>query len=157
MSGFRVGFLLTASTKLLDALANVGYFSSVSNDTQHLAAQLLADDAFCNDYLNNTRDALREQYEATADSLRSNGFQFMTAYAGLFLWLDLSAYLPECTFEAEYNLFMDILKSTRVLLTPGRDCHAQTPGWFRLCYAWSSIETNREGIMRLAKHLGSIS
>lgn len=43
----------------------------------------------------------------------------------------------------------------RVILTPGKDCHAAEPGFFRLCFAWMKPEALPEAVRRIKLLMGS--
>ena len=42
----------------------------------------------------------------------------------------------------------------RLLFTPGEICHVQTPGCFRICYAWVPFEVLKIAIERLENFVG---
>mmetsp|Transcript_6516 Transcript_6516/g.11933 ORF Transcript_6516/g.11933 Transcript_6516/m.11933 type:complete len:88 (+) Transcript_6516:1363-1626(+) len=66
--------------------------------------------------------------------------QFLThafsSSSGLFVWIDLRHLLASSTWQAERDLWAKLSIDQRVVLTPGEFCHAQEPGFFRLCFAW---------------------
>lgn len=80
----------------------------------------------------------------------------MSAVAGMFVWLDLTAWLGEATWEAEWELFEKVAYEGHVVLTPGRDCHAKEPGYFRLCFASLPVESLKIGVARMEKVLDRI-
>ncbi len=55
MSGLRAGVLTSTNKDVLGAVAGIGYWSIVSGDTQHLLANMLADDAWVERYLTEIR------------------------------------------------------------------------------------------------------
>lgn len=44
---------------------------------------------------------------------------------------------------------------TQVILTPGKDCHAAEPGFFRLCFAWMPPKALPEAVRRIRLLMGS--
>ncbi len=62
-------------------------------------------------------------------------------------------WLPEPTWEAELALWQRICDEARVILTPGKDCHAAEPGSFRLCFAWMPPDALPEAVRRLRRVL----
>ena len=66
--------------------------------------------------------------------------------AALFLWIDLSDYLPPLAdaWIAERQL-TQILLDSGVYLAPGGDFRSEQPGWFRIVFSMPAVE---EGIMR---------
>ena len=65
-----------------------------------------------------------------------------------------SAWLPEPTWEGERRLWESICDTSNVVLTPGHDCHAEAPGFFRLCFAWVEREALPVAVERVAQQLG---
>lgn len=43
----------------------------------------------------------------------------------------------------------------QVILTPGKDCHAAEPGFFRLCFAWMPPKALPEAVRRIKLLMGS--
>lgn len=60
---------------------------------------------------------------------------YTPAVAGIFVWVDLRSLLPEPTWEGEKALWEALIEECGLLVTPGRSCHAASPGFFRFCYA----------------------
>jgi 1-aminocyclopropane-1-carboxylate synthase len=74
----------------------------------------------------------------------------------MFVWLDLRAHLgPAAEWEAERRLWRRLHDRCRVLLTPGEDCHAREPGFFRLCFAWMPPEALGVCVARMAAELAA--
>jgi aspartate/methionine/tyrosine aminotransferase len=138
VSGFRVGFCYSENDALNAALDNISYFHSVSNDTQLALAQLLEDHAFVHSYVLEMRSQLRASRDAILPFLERMRVPHVLPTAGLFLWLDLSRFLPPHldAREAEARLQQLLFDRARVVLTPGLACHAARPGFFRCCFAW---------------------
>lgn len=72
----------------------------------------------------------------------------------LLLFARCRRWLPEPTWEAELALWQRICNDAKVVLTPGKDCHAAEPGFFRLCFAWMPPEALPEAVRRLERVLG---
>jgi len=67
--------------------------------------------------------------------------------------LHCSHALAEPSWEGELALWRRVCDEAKIILTPGRDCHAAQPGFFRLCFAWVPPEALPEAIHRLKKVL----
>lgn len=76
---------------------------------------------------------------------------YTPASAAMFLWVDLRAGLREATWEEEDSLWAHMVESKRLLLTPGRACHAAEPGFFRICWAWMPTEALPVAAARIAE------
>lgn len=152
-SGLRVGLLYTRNQPLHQALMSLAGFSGISNHTQHILADVLSDEQWTADFINQNSKLLEISYEALTEKLRSAGIPFTPAAAGMFVWIDLSAYLPEDTWEGEAKLWERVCEKCKVILTPGSACHAAAPGFFRLCFAWVPKEALVDAVDRIEKEL----
>jgi aspartate/methionine/tyrosine aminotransferase len=152
LSGYKVGVLHTRDPQVRAVAQKLARFASVSSETQVLLRDLLADQAWTEGFLAESRARLGAAYESTVKALDGHGLASLPAGAGLFVWLDLRAYLPEPTFEAETALARRIFTEAKLNLAPGGTFHCPEPGWFRLCFATipDSVTT---AITRLADHL----
>ena len=104
MSGMRVGCLYTHNDNLLKALSNVNYFTTVSNDTQDCLAEMLSDDAWVDSFLHANRVMLRDTYVEVTQALTAAAIPFTPARGGMFVWIDLSKWLPLGHDSGESNL-----------------------------------------------------
>ena len=59
---------------------------------------------------------------------------------------------PEPTWADEASLWQLLVEERHVVLTPGHDCGAAAPGFFRLCYAAVQREALAEAATRLKAH-----
>ena len=96
---------------------------------------------------------LEGSYDALTEKLKIVGIPFTPAAAGMFVWIDLSAYLPENSWEGEARLWERVCDECKVILTPGSSCHAAGPGFFRLCFAWVPKEALVDAVDRIEKEL----
>lgn len=162
VSGLRVGCLYTKSQHVISALRNVSYFCGVPNPTQHALAALLDDTAWMKNFMETNFKKLKESRDAASAALAVAGIQHTRATAGLFLYADFTRVLKkhsradEPTFEHERALFEALFKEARVLVTPGRDCHHPTPGWFRVCFAAVGVKSLEEAGRRLKRFIDAI-
>jgi 1-aminocyclopropane-1-carboxylate synthase len=149
-SGLRLGVLYSNNNLLLDAMAGCTDAMQVSNCAQQLVAYMLSDRAFVDSYLEENKRLLQCSYQTLAAGLASCKLDVVPASCGIFALADLRPLLLPHYPEAETELEMRLVRSG-VVLTPGRVCHCQRPGFFRVCYASVSIEALREGIARIAE------
>ena len=155
-SGLRIGVVYTQNKQFLEALGNLNIFSGVSQPIQVIIAELLTDDAFVDSFLEEASRRLRLSYEICVNKLEEMVIPYIPADAGLFVYCDLSSLLPFKTFEGEAMLCALITDYARVVLTPGESQREQTPGMFRLCYAWVSPEVLIIAMERLSKLVSKI-
>lgn len=130
------------------------YFNNVSNHTQYILGELFNDVEWTNSYIHKNARALEQSYELLSGALTKAGIPFTPATAGMFVWLDLKAWLKDQTWEAEWELFSKMAEEALVVLTPGKDCHAEEPGYFRLCFACMPREALTVAVERMERFLG---
>jgi aspartate/methionine/tyrosine aminotransferase len=154
-SGLRYGVLYTQNEVLLMALQSASTFSCVSGPIQYLISELLTDDIFVNNFLDESRDRLLHSYTICTRKLDEMVLPFIPAEAGMFIYVDFSSLLPSKTFEWEQKL-SDLMYQVRVVLTPGESQHDVTPGMFRICYAWVSTDALEVAMERLSRLVAKI-
>ena len=149
-SGFRVGFLYTQNTFLLAALSNLNIFSGVSHPVQLILAEILTDDDFLDGFLDDCRATLLWSHAICVQKLEEMVVPYAAAEAGLFVYIDLSALLPEQSWEGERRLARLIEQAARVVLAPGEHMYEKRPGHFRICYSWVTPEVLEIAMERLS-------
>ncbi|GBF93602.1 1-aminocyclopropane-1-carboxylate synthase [Raphidocelis subcapitata] len=152
-SGLRLGCLHSRNATLNSALVNLAYFTLPSSVVQCMFAQLFGDAAFMGRFVAENNRRLAASYEALTGALDAlpEPVPYTPASAAMFLWIDLRAGLREATWEEEDSLWAHMVKSKRLLLTPGRACHAAAPGFFRICWAWMPTEALPVAAARMAE------
>lgn len=154
-SGLRVGMLYSRNTRLQKALDNISAFPSVSNFLQWGLIQMLGDQEWAADFLQRNQRSLEASYDALTGALEAEGIPFTPAVSGMFVWVDLRRWLAEPTWEAEEEFWRNVCDRCKVILTPGKDCHAAEPGFFRLCFAWMPPKALPEAVRRIKLLMGS--
>ncbi|WP_112244173.1 aminotransferase class I/II-fold pyridoxal phosphate-dependent enzyme [Kribbella monticola] len=149
LSGFKVGVLHTRNPEVRTIAQRLGRLATASSDTQAVLRDLLADREWTKTFLTESRTRLAASYHLTTEALAAAGIPYLPATAGLFLYLDLSQFLPEPTFEAERTLADRIFTEAHLHLTPGAAFHTPLPGHYRLCFA-TTPQAVTTAITRLA-------
>jgi hypothetical protein len=108
----------------------------VSAQTQLSLAALLDDTAWLDAFMAEKNARLRAAHAAVSASLTAAGVPHAPACAGMFVWLDLRCALKDggkgATAADERALWSELFEGdARLLLTPGADCAAPAPGFFR--------------------------
>ena len=148
--------LYSRNSPLQQALNSLAPFGSISNHQQHMAADVLSDEKWTGDFIDKNSAAIRRSYQILADSLESCRIPYVPAVAAIFVWIDLTAYLHDTSWEGENRLWEAICENCKVILTPGESCHASKPGYFRLCFAWVPPVALKLAIQRIHKYLNSL-
>ena len=149
VSGLRCGVLITENQRLHRAVAGQAIWSGVSGRTQHLFAELLADEGWTDRYVTEMRRRLGYAHSVATTALSARDIRHLPGQAGFFVVVDLGAHLDEPTFAAERELWRRMV-AAGVNLTPGADCRSSIPGVFRLCFAATPVESITTGIDRIA-------
>eukprot|EP00475_Leptophrys_vorax_P034705 TRINITY_DN5637_c0_g1_i1.p1 TRINITY_DN5637_c0_g1~~TRINITY_DN5637_c0_g1_i1.p1 ORF type:complete len:141 (+),score=13.11 TRINITY_DN5637_c0_g1_i1:634-1056(+) len=134
---------------MYEAMDRVAYWYSVSGLAQRLIAGMLTDEDFFEGFLKSLREKLWSSYSAVTAMLTEANIPFVRANAGMFVFVDLSQFLPERTPKAEMTLWRSLLEKTNVNVTPGQACLCPEPGWFRICYASEPKQKLVLGIQRI--------
>ncbi|WP_026954790.1 aminotransferase class I/II-fold pyridoxal phosphate-dependent enzyme [Algoriphagus vanfongensis] len=132
ISGFRVGLVHSHNQDFLDAYRNAGMGHSISNFTQWVMQEVMADHTFLEAYFTAYRKELTQSYLIVTRALRSMNITFSPSYGSLFVWMDISRFLGEKTEKGEEKLWIDIYENTGVLLTPAHGFGHQKRGLFRM-------------------------
>ena len=153
VSGFRIGVLHTKNKALHLALDNLSYFGSISQVTQSYLLRTIyskpkeALDSFTK--MSNQR--LCESANAVYKVLDQCKIPYIEGWSAIFVFIDLSSILEENSYDGEQKLQKKLFDELKVLFTPGKDCHAPCPGWFRVCIAAVSRQSLVEAFRRLSK------
>lgn len=151
-SGFRVGVVYSQNQAFIEAFNNLNAPHMVSNHTQWLFEQVLSDHDFMEKYIQHNQEALTESYLVVIRSLRKLKVPYTPARGSLFVWLDLSQFLTEQSQKAENKFWMDVYKTTGVLLTPGEGFGHSKRGQFRLVYSCVTKEELEVAMERLEEY-----
>lgn len=135
LSGFKTGFLVSKSEKILHAMRELSYFAPVSNATQKMLENVISNKNFMQHFFNENRKRLKHAFEILSAELNKNDIQHYKASAGFFAWLDLREFLASDDEGAEMELYFNILNQGKLNLSPGQFFHGSEPGYFRLCFA----------------------
>jgi 1-aminocyclopropane-1-carboxylate synthase len=121
---------------------------------QHAAANLLQDHAFVDEYLIMNKKRLSDSYDYLLEKYNSIGVELIPARGGLFAFANFRKYLKEESFQGEMALY-EYLSTYRggVVMTPGKACHCQVPGYFRVCFAWVTLDVLTVAVDRVISAL----
>ncbi|GJN23458.1 hypothetical protein PR202_gb11107 [Eleusine coracana subsp. coracana] len=150
LPGFRVGAIYSSNPGVVSAATKMSSFGLVSAQTQHLLAALLGDKGFTRRYLAENKRRIRERREQLVNGLRALGVGCLDGDAGLFCWVDMGRLMRARTFDAEMELWKQVVFQVGLNVSPGSSCHCAEPGWFRVCFANMSAKTLDVALQRLA-------
>ncbi|MEY4934683.1 MAG: hypothetical protein RIS64_1042 [Bacteroidota bacterium] len=138
ISGFRVGMVYSHNELFIQAFQNLNLAHTISNHTQWLLQLLLEDTNFLESYIEHNQRALTESYIVVIQCLRNLKIPYAPAYGCLFVWMDLSEFLPAQTQAAEQTFWTTLYRATGILLTPGDGFGHTKRGQFRMVFPYIS-------------------
>ena len=147
-SGLRLGSLYTQNKILLKSLDSANDSFMVSNLMQELAIGILSDTIWIENYLKELKIRLKRSHDTLKIALEEMNLTVVNASASIFVFVDFSILLKEQTYDEEKKLHQELVE-VGLLFTPGKACHCQYPGYFRICYAWVPYISLLEAIRRL--------
>jgi 1-aminocyclopropane-1-carboxylate synthase len=111
---------------------------------------------FLDRFLDESRHRTVISYHICISKLQEMVVPFVPATAGMFVYVDFSALLPEKTFEGEKKLCDLMFEYARIVLTPGESQRDPRPGMFRICYAWVAPVVLAISMERLSRLVAKI-
>jgi len=155
-SGLRVGIVYSQNEIFLEGLSTINIFSCVSGPVQYMVSEILTDDQFMDNFLMESRQRILHSYHICVSKLEEMVVPYIPAEAGMFVYIDLSSFLPEKTFEGEERLSNLMFQYARIVLTPGDSQRDSKPGMFRICYAWVTVDVLLVAMERLSRLIAKI-
>ncbi|KAM6210819.1 1-aminocyclopropane-1-carboxylate synthase-like protein 1 isoform 1-T2 [Sarcoramphus papa] len=154
MSGIRVGVLYTRNHEIRKAVNQLAVFHSCPGPAQHVLSLFLRDrDWLDNVFFPTNKKRLKEARNILVDGLAAVGIPVLKSSGGLYVWADFRKFLKSQTFEAELELWQQLLDK-KLLISPGKAFYCYEPGWFRLVFS-DSIDRIYLCIQRLEQMLQS--
>ncbi|OAG40028.1 hypothetical protein AYO21_05709 [Fonsecaea monophora] len=167
-NGLRVGYIISQYNEAFrEALLEVAIYSYASSVAEHIAANMLEDDAWVDNYIQLNQARLADSYSLVVEFLNKHNIPYTPgANAAFFLWVDLGkAYLerhPERrpnSGEAQADdgtsaEITQLLMKNRVFLGAGAVFGAETPGLFRIVFSHPRPYI-QEALRRIVKAIGA--
>ncbi|KAI1385379.1 acc synthase [Hypoxylon trugodes] len=152
-AGLRLGCVISRNKEFTKATRAICRFSSPSQYAMELAAKFLEDQKYVAEFLKKSQSLLLRNRLLAEDLLSQAGINFhRKGNAGLFIWLDLTPFLPLKETDgdgwAAERLLSKRLNEAGVIMATGEAYHAPGPGRFRLVFCFEDAIL-KEGIRRL--------
>ncbi|XP_074300248.1 1-aminocyclopropane-1-carboxylate synthase 9 [Silene latifolia] len=155
LPGFRVGAIYSNDPLVVSTATKMSSFGLVSAQTQYLLAGLLSDDKFMDKYINHNKRRLRDRQSMLVSGLKQAGISCLESNSGLYCWVNLSHLLKSNSFEAEMELWKEMVYKVKLNISPGSSCHCVEPGWFRICFANLSEDVLNLAMQRIQDYLAT--
>ena len=178
LSGMRVGAAYTENTEIRLPLQKLNDLCQISSQTQlwtthtmkrripkesaslsALPSASLPSETWVSAFRRENHRRLRTRAAAVAAILDQYQIPYLPPTAGLFLWMDLSRYLPavedggnnsiSTPAERERTLYLELVHDFGLLLTPGESMRNERPGFFRCVFTAASEDEFVVALQRL--------
>lgn len=153
ISGFRVGVIHSTNQALQRAVAMLNTAHMVSNHTQWVLGEVLADESFIDAYVAAGQQRLTDAYAVVVRTLRRCGIPYVPSRGSLFVWADFSEFLDEATAEGERRLWDDLYRRAGLLITPGEGFGHTKRGLFRIVFPGIPAEQLPTAMERLERFI----
>lgn len=160
LSGMRVGAVYTENKEVLMPLQKLNDLCQVSSQTQLWTKQMLEHktaqgETWTSAFRKENHERLRERSSQITAILDKYDIPYLQPTAGLFVWIDLSSFLPN---QAEVNdvertLYMKLILQYGLLFTPGSSMRHNAPGFFRCVFTAATEDEFQLAKERLEKFL----
>jgi 1-aminocyclopropane-1-carboxylate synthase len=134
--GLRLGAIITRSKQVHKAIRSVMRFYNPSGVSVAIGLAMLEDQEWCRNFLDNSKAKIYAAYTHVTTGLDQLGIKYLPAYAGFFVYIDLSPYLPDlpgASRQRKEFALAERLVQAGVFLHPGEE-HCSQVGWFRMVY-----------------------
>lgn len=171
LSGLRVGACYSENMDIRVPMQKLNDLCQISSETQVLVENMMTsksdDGKFWTDsFLDENCSRIRSRGDQLQSLLGEFQIPFLPGDAGLFLWIDMSRFLPpldpaavgandvesmESMQERERTLYLELMNDYGLLLTPGLSMRNERPGFFRCVFTAASDHEFEVGLQRLRK------
>ena len=92
---------------------------------------MLGDEEWISDFTSANLGRIRTRYGRVVEACEQAGVPYLPAEAGLYVWLDLRAWVG---VGGERELYRRLIKDHGIMMTPGERMDMRAPGFFRLVF-----------------------
>lgn len=155
VSGLRVGISYSENQAIRLPMQKLNDLCQISSQTQVVVESMLSsktgvdkdESLWSTDFfLPQNRERIRHRCHRLQQCLTDLGIPFLNATSGIFLWMDLTEFLPQqCsanetvdTDQRERVLYLELLHKFGLLFTPGLSMRNEMPGFFRCVFTAAS-------------------
>ncbi|KAJ4179428.1 hypothetical protein NW755_012513 [Fusarium falciforme] len=166
MGGVRMAFLVSRNAQVRAAVSKITWFTWLSVMSDKFVTRFLERLDLVQEYLDVYRLRLANAYQQVATALETHGIPFQRAEAGLFVFIDLAAWIhhfqdpagglpaTDSTLSPELQL-CEWLIDHGVFLNAGQFAGCDLPGHFRLVFT-QDLDATLLGIRRIRAALDQL-
>ncbi|CAG9990020.1 unnamed protein product [Clonostachys byssicola] len=164
MGGVRMAFLVSRNAQVLTTASKLTWFTWLPVITDTFATSFLSQQDTVEEYLVTYRSRLSEAYSRAATALQKQRIPYEPANAGLFIFIDLSAWLQYFvgstqgtgTMSSSELRLCEYLIDHGIFLNAGEFAGCERPGHFRLVFTQDPKATEL-GIWRIRAALDQLA
>lgn len=150
LSGLRVGACYSENLDIRMPLQKLNDLCQISSQTQKFIEAMVMEttedgEFWTTSFLKENNSRIRARCDAVQSLLSEYEIPFLPADSGLFIWIDLSRYLPRiesneseedlaCMERRERVLYLELMNEWGLLFTPGLSMRHEQPGFFRCVF-----------------------
>lgn len=165
LSGLRVGACYSENLDIRLGLQKLNDLCQVSSQTQLLIEAMVKEttdggEFWTTDFLKENNSRIRARCDAVQSLLSEYEIPFLPADSGLFIWIDLSRFLPQvepnefeedlqCMERRERALYLELMNEWGLLFTPGLSMRNERPGFFRCVFTAATDDEFQLALERL--------
>jgi aspartate/methionine/tyrosine aminotransferase len=182
LSGLRVGVAYSENEEIRVPMQKLNDLCQISSQTQVTVENMLSatttDDTLSksgsnmkemgkeqlwsvHEFLPLNQERIRTRCTLLSKCLDEAGIPYLPATSGLFIWMDLSEFLPKASTNSddkssdiikdqrERSLYLELMKDYGLLFTPGRSMRNELPGFFRCVFTAASDDEFNLGLDRI--------
>lgn len=166
LSGLRVGAAYSENPEIRMPLQKLNDLCQISSQTQLWTALTMerriqqesssssssSSEKWVTAFRRENHERLKVRCTAVSAILDQYHIPYLPPTAGLFLWMDLSRFLPDnggTPSERERALYLELVNDFGLLLTPGDSMRNERPGFFRCVFTAASEDEFAIALQRL--------
>jgi aspartate/methionine/tyrosine aminotransferase len=171
LSGLRIGAAYTENTEILTPMQKLNDLCQISSQTQLWTKSILEakldihnEELWIAAFRRDNHARLNARSTALAAVLEKYDIPYLSPDAGLFLWIDLSQFLPTvidpalstvAAAQQERSLYLELVQDYGLLLTPGNSMRNERPGFFRCVFTAASDDEFEIALQRMEGYLAA--
>jgi len=159
-SGLRVGVAYTENESIVFPLQKLNDLCQISSHTQRLVEKMLSSEPskdWAMPFLEENQSRIRNRSNILTQCLDQLDVPYLEPDSGLFLWIDLSQFLPDSSQidKQERSLYLELMHEYGLLFTPGLSMSNSKPGFFRCVFTAATDSEFTLTLERLQKFVHS--
>jgi aspartate/methionine/tyrosine aminotransferase len=163
LSGMRVGAAYTENPEIILPMQKLNDLCQISSQTQLWTASMLKrnhneKELWTIAFRRKNHKRLRDRSTRLTAILNKYQIPYLRPTAGLFVWIDLSRFLPvgksdESPEVRERALYLELVQKYGLLFTPGCSMRNERPGFFRCVFTAASANEFEVALQRIESFL----